>query len=686
MKEKIRQLEKELQELRAAYDALKVDKEKYLLFFDSSFDFLYCHDPGGNLLDANASISRVFGWEKEDILNRNLRDLLGGDAAERVGRYLEILDSRGEAQGVIQLADKSGHLRSIEYQSTLVGGQGGGCVLGVGRDTTDRDRIEEELPKLRDFLEDMVEDRARELMAANEMLRLEIDKRMLAEEDLYRIREESREMYEDSQRFEEFNRSLLHASADAIVILDLKGRTRYVSPSFTRIFGWTREELQGKNIPFVPPDEKPTTRDIIERLIEREKPLQNVVTRRMTREGRLLDVSLSASRVEDLENLPSGVLVVLRDVTEVRRMEVQLQHAQKMESIGTIASGVAHNFRNILAGISVDSQLLQIKHGKDPSIEEITGRMNRYVKRGTSLVEGLMQFARKPRDRGFGKVDLASILRDTRDLIAQSFAGNILIECSLPDSLMVLGDDNGLQQVFMNLCTNARDAMPDGGTLGIRAEGRGEWAEVEITDTGEGMSQETRQRCFDPFFTTKGVHKGTGLGLSTSYNIVKGHGGEITLRSAPGQGTTFLVHLPIHNEETVDEPAGEKLWAPVPGNGRTVLVVDDEEGMLKALEDLLESLGYVPVIASNGKDAVEAFKAHRPDAVILDRNIPGKDGIACLREIMELDAAARVILISGYDQEGPNGIDHETRKSIAGYLTKPLDVGELSHVLARLFK
>jgi signal transduction histidine kinase/ActR/RegA family two-component response regulator len=425
---------------------------------------------------------------------------------------------------------------------------------------------------------------------------------------------------------------------------------------------------------------------IIKALLEKDTSLQEIVTRRVTKDGVLVDVIISSSMYDDHEGLPVGVLAVIRDITEMRRLEAQLQHAQKMESIGTIASGVAHNFRNILAGVSVDSQLLHIKHGKDPAIAEIAHRMNRYVKRGTNLVEGLMQFARKPREYGFDRVDLSKILKETHDLICQSFDNSIEIEHSISDFVSVLGDDTGLQQVFMNLCTNARDAMPDGGKLLISAEARGDWAEIEITDTGEGMDPETQKKCFDPFFTTKGVHRGTGLGLSTSYGIIKNHGGEVALHSAPGEGTTFTIHLPLLGAEPDDEPTEENIWSPIHGGGRKILVVDDEEEMLKALEDLLESLGYRALTTTNGSGALSAYEEHDPDAVILDRNIPGMDGVTCLKRILDMDANAKVILISGYDQEGPNGIDRETRDTIAGYLTKPLDVAELSHVMGRLFE
>jgi CheY-like chemotaxis protein len=238
----------------------------------------------------------------------------------------------------------------------------------------------------------------------------------------------------------------------------------------------------------------------------------------------------------------------------------------------------------------------------------------------------------------------------------------------------------------MNLCTNARDAMPDGGVLSIRAESSGDRAEVEIEDTGEGMSPETQKKCFDPFFTTKEKHQGTGLGLSTSYGIIKNHGGEVSLYSVPGRGTRFRVHLPlvVIQEEVGDTE--EEIEIPFHGKGRKILVVDDEESMLSALRDLLESLGYAVVTAPGASEALKVYQSQAPELVLMDRNMPGMDGIAGMKELLRMDPQARVILISGYDEQGPHGIDETTREMLAGYITKPVDVMELSLSLGRLFE
>ena len=707
-------LEAELRELRAAQKTLKVREEKFRRMFESASEYLYteksvrekeeryrsilesieegCYevDLSGNLTFFNDSLCRLTGYPREELQGMNNRQYMDRRVAKKVYRAFNRVYRTGQPERGLDwtLRRKDGGTVQIEASVSLIQDEKGSKTgfRGIVRDITERKRIDEEIRRHRDHLEDLVEDRAQELLAANELLRRQVEERKRAEQELSHSREEFRTLYESSLQREEVYRSLLHSSADAIVLYDLEGCTRYVSPSFTKTFGWSLEEVEGRPLPFIPESEKERTQSMLRALIEQGTPFQGFQTQRHTKDGRLLDVSISTSRYDDHKGRPAGLLMVLRDMTENRKLEAQLQHAQKMESIGTIASGVAHNFRNILAGISVNSQLLQMKHVEDPELSELARRMNRYVKRGSSLVEGLMQFARKRRGSGFRRVDLVGILQETYDLIRQSFDRKIEIRTSFPDSLPILGDDPALRQVFMNLCTNARDAMPDGGTLSIRAESSGDRAEVEIEDTGEGMSPETQKKCFDPFFTTKEMHHGTGLGLSTSYGIVKNHGGDVSLYSLPGKGTRFRVHLPLAviQEETGDTE--DEIRVPFHGNGRKILVVDDEESMLSALKDLLESLGYVAVTASGASEALKAYPRHAPDLVLMDRNMPGMDGIACMKEMLHMDPQARVVLISGYDEKGPHGIDERTREMLAGYITKPVDVVELSLALGRLFE
>ena len=244
----------------------------------------------------------------------------------------------------------------------------------------------------------------------------------------------------------------------------------------------------------------------------------------------------------------STVIVLITDVTERKLLELQVQHARKMEAIGTIASGVAHNFRNILNAIHVNNQLIQMNSENNPELDANTGRIESAVKKGARLVEDLLQFSRKELIKEYKRFNLSELIREMHQQIEISFDKNIDIQIHVPDSISVLGMPSELTQALMNLCANARDAMPDGGVLRIEAKEGENNVIVMISDTGRGMDKEVREKCFDPFFTTKGIGKGTGLGLSTTYGIVKDHEGDIHVYSEPNKGTRVELHLPLGPE------------------------------------------------------------------------------------------------------------------------------------------
>jgi CheY-like chemotaxis protein len=234
----------------------------------------------------------------------------------------------------------------------------------------------------------------------------------------------------------------------------------------------------------------------------------------------------------------------------------------------------------------------------------------------------------------------------------------------------------------MNLCTNARDAMPDGGCLRIEARRDGRHAVIRVSDTGIGMDRETLDKCFDPFFTTKPIGKGTGLGLSTAYGIIKSHNGLISIQSQPGAGTTFMLQFPLATVQ--DDLPQEDHPAIIHGNGECVLLVDDEAVILRAMQGLLNKLNYRPLFAENGAQAVNLYTAWRPEVVLLDVNMPGMDGMECARRILEVDPKARIVIFSGYEPAQGRLSDQLWPKLLKGHLTKPVDIIELSRFLAEI--
>ena len=395
--------------------------------------------------------------------------------------------------------------------------------------------------------------------------------------------------------------------------------------------------------------------------------------------GRLVAISCIPVKGE-----PLTTILLITDVTERKQLEMRLQHVQKMEAIGTIAAGVAHNFRNTLTEVLVNTQVIQMNNKDNGDITEITERITQSVKRGAGLVDGLLQFSRKQMAKEFSKVDLVDVIKETYELIKKSFEKKIDIQIDGPDSLPILGDYSGLSQAIMNLCNNARDAMPAGGQLRIQTRRIGNHAELIVSDNGQGMNRKTIEQCFDPFFTTKPIGKGTGLGLSTTYGIIKSHDGLIHIESKPRKGTLITMTFPLVDSadeiSEMSEPATEISY----GNGETILVVDDEEEILNAMQQLLNSLGYQSAVAISGQDAIEQYRIMKPEIVLMDINMPEMDGANCAEKILDLNPAARIAFITGYEAESMEEFGDRINNAVTTFLTKPVGLADLSTTLSRM--
>lgn len=394
----------------------------------------------------------------------------------------------------------------------------------------------------------------------------------------------------------------------------------------------------------------------------------------------------ATSVYSDWEGRPASIFF-FSDVTESKRVEKekksledQLHHAQKMESIGILTSGVAHNFRNILAGISIDSQLMRLLYTDEPRLQEIIERIEVSLKRGTRLIEDLMHFSHNKHTTQAGPINLTEIISETYRIISSSVDKRISIRVDAPESLLIIADQEKMSQVLMNLCTNARDAMEAEGSLRIAAWAEKGRAVITVTDTGHGMTRAVQAKCFDPFFTTKEVGKGTGLGLSTTYGIIKEIGGDIRVSSVPDKGMTFTITLPMVIPE-IFSPHSESQEIRE-GNGERILIADDEPDFLEPLGQFLERLRYDVHIVTSGQEALERYPDIRPDIVLMDRNMPRMDGVTCAGKLLEQDASAKIILFSGYDEKGPNGLEESARALFQEYLIKPFDMTEFSKVLA----
>ena len=426
--------------------------------------------------------------------------------------------------------------------------------------------------------------------------------------------------------------------------------------------------------------------ELLGRVWETDKPERKTIT---VFDGEKIRVS----REYYVYSLPTGEIVVIYDdVTDKLKSEAdqkalqeQLFRSQKMESIGAFAGGTAHNFRNILQAISGNIEYVEMLHAEMPEVKEMAGSVYDSVGKGVDLINNLLHFSQREENCEFADTDLAKVITEAQNIISRVFDKSIQIELDLEKDLFVRGNHALLSQIFMNLFTNARDAMPEGGKLRIEAMKREDKVIVNVSDTGCGMDKETLERIFDPFFTLKEVGKGTGLGLSTTHGIVEQHSGKISVQSELGRGTTFTVCFPLAKGRDLPKSRSQKELI-LGKNGQKVLIVDDERPALDALTHLSRSLGYEAIPFDHPAEALKNYEKWAPDVVLMDRNMPEMNGSRCAKELIKMDPDAKIIMVSGYDGSGPDGIDKDIRRLIKGYLTKPFKLEALSAAIDEALK
>jgi signal transduction histidine kinase/ActR/RegA family two-component response regulator len=390
--------------------------------------------------------------------------------------------------------------------------------------------------------------------------------------------------------------------------------------------------------------------------------------------------------------LPSNEIVtIFEDVTlkrkseeEQKALQRQLVISQRMESIGAFASGTAHNFRNILQAISGNAEYLELISGDQPESKDIVRNIYESVDRGVDLINNLLHFSRRGGKYEFSDLDVSDVVKGACAIVHKLFDKNIEILLSAEEGLMTRGNHSLLSQAFLNIFDNAKDAMPGGGKLTVDARREGDRILVSVTDTGIGMEPEVLEKIFDPFFTLKEVGKGTGLGLSTTHGIVEDHKGVIRVFSRPGAGTTFKIYLPAMDIQKAQRAQGEQRFTA--GNGQKVMIVDDEPQSLEVLVHMTRELGYQTIPFSNPLEALKGYAEHAPEVVLMDRNMPGMDGITCIKKIIGMDPKARIIIVSGYEPTGPDGVEESIQRLIKGYIAKPCRMELLSKGISKALK
>lgn len=455
--------------------------------------------------------------------------------------------------------------------------------------------------------------------------------------------------------------SIVESSEDAIISTTLDGIVTSWNRGAETMFGYAAEEVIGTPIARLLPATRREDEAEIFATVRRGESRSSFETSRVRKDGRVIEVSVTVSPIRDGRGAVVGASTMERDVSDQKTLERQFLRAQRMESIGTLAGGIAHDLNNVLSPIMLSLEMFRMT-ATDASSRELLDTIQLSAQHGADLVRQVLTFARGV-DGERREVRVTHLVRDVERTARDTFPKNIDVRTMVPPDLWrVVGDATQLQQVLLNLCVNARDAMPYGGTLTIAAENvtldahaaalkidaiPGPYVLVRVEDTGGGMTPDELERIFDPFFTTKALGSGTGLGLSTSLAIVKSHGGFVRVCSEPGSGSTFSVYLPA-GTHVVSDVVDTAVDLPR-GHGELVMVVDDEPSVRLITQKTLEAFGYQVVVATDGADAL-AIYARRGDeiaVVLTDMMMPIMDGSAIIRVLRKLNPAVRIIASSG---------------------------------------
>jgi two-component system, cell cycle sensor histidine kinase and response regulator CckA len=459
-------------------------------------------------------------------------------------------------------------------------------------------------------------------------------------------------------------RTLLEEMQDVVYICDSSWRIIETNPAATLLFG---ESVLGSSMAtlFACPQAAEEFKETVNQLDQ----IQNfeAVLLNSQRQRRVALLSCVKER-----GCYSGII---KDITEWSRLFEQIAHSQRMEAIGTLASGVAHDFNNILAIIMPYAQLIQDRMEPSSPEHQFAGVIMNASQRAAMVARQLLSLARKDPGARIA-IDLNEVVRATGKLIDETFERRVELQFELdPDLPLIKADESQIHQTLLNLAINARDAMPEGGVLTFStrcAEGQ---ARVAIADTGIGIDPSIRPRIFDPFFTTKDDSKGTGLGLSMVYGFVKEAGGTIDVESEPGKGSRFTLSFPAALDSARSSPASE---AQPPEGSECVLVVDDEPELLRLLGFVMRQLGYTIICASNGQEALEAI-SNDVQVVILDMHMPVMNGLSALRQIRMQAPGVKVIISSGYTSS--EEMEMLTQIGIDGFIQKPFEVGKLAETI-----
>jgi PAS domain S-box-containing protein len=680
-------IHEDITDLKGSEKAVLKSEGKYRDLYNNAPDMYVSVDAKtATIIECNQTLIDELEYEKNEIIGRPIFDMYTHDSAEyaKTNVFPKFVKTGSIKNVELQLQRKDGSAIDVSLNVSAVFDEKGNILYSrsIWRDITKQKQAEKLLKKAHDNLDTLVRKRTSELKEVNEQLKQELKTRVEAEKAL--------------RESEERLRAILEANPDPVVMYDTEGHPQYLNPAFTEVFGWALDELKGQRIPFVPHDQKEITAAKIKEIYALGKTVR-IETQRLTKQGDTIDVIVSAAGIKGPKEKILGMVVNLTDVTEKKKIESQLQRSQKMESLGLLAGGVAHDLNNVLSGFVSYPELLLLELPEDSRLRKPIESMKNSGHRAVAIVQDLLTVA-----RGVATTKEPLNLNDIIREYLQSpefykfkeFYPAVTIKTNLhADLLNIAGSQVHIRKVIMNLVSNASEAIKGSGGVVISTVNRyidrplrgyddvktGEYAVLAVSDDGSGISSEDLERIFEPFYTKKMMGRsGTGLGLAVVWNVVQDHEGYIDFQST-GSGTTFELYFPTSREPIADRespmPIGE-----LKGAGETILVVDDVETQREIACYMLNTLDYKTKAVSSGEEAVKYLQEHSVDLLLLDMIMePGINGRETYERIIKIHPNQKAVIVSGFAET--DEVRKAQRLGAGRFIKKPLTLEKIGFAI-----
>lgn len=665
---------------------IQKEKEKSQKYLEIAGVILLVIDSNQKVSLINKKGCEVLGYDQQEIIGKNWFDNFfpARIKNEVRGIFNKLMEGKIEPVEYVEgiVLTKSGEERIISWHNTIIKDKEDNIIsaLSSGEDITEKKKAEAELEKHRYHLEELIEKRTAQLEVANKQLQQEITDRKVAEE---------------LQKESEIRYSILVENARDGVILIKNGLLEFINKAMAQITGYTIKELKGKSLmDIIVPESRELAAQRYELSHLNKNPPSVYEGKIQCKDGMIKDVEVSTSYIQ-YNNKPS-LMAIVRDMTEHKKLEEELQKDEKIESLGILAGGIAHDFNNLLTTITGNLSLAELYIKPNTHIFKLLKAVERASQQASHLTHQLLTFSRG----GLPIKKSLSISKLLKEDVNFALSGsNVRCEFFIPNDLWWAEiDESQITQAIDNLIINANQAMPEGGLIEVCAENvivkpednlplkKGKYVKILVKDYGIGIKEGYLQKIFDPFFTTK--EKGSGLGLAITYSIIKKHSGNITVESQEGIGTTFYIYLPALEREIfeIKKVEGEKLY---PAKWK-ILFMDDQESIRDMVGEMLMTLGYTVEFAKEGDEAIELYKNAKElgqpfDAVVLDLTVPGgMGGEEANEKIHEIDPDVKAIVSSGYSND-PVMSDCK-HYGFSGVVEKPYEIQKLSETLCEVIK